>query len=87
MPNTKAVRSYKISGVRKIGEAGGVPSQGVPADVNSTYPVFTLETDPAKMNNNMPASSPENNEYKERMPSTIEPLGTVDLGPVNGKAK
>ena len=76
MPNTRAVRSYKTSGMSKtIGtDSGGVPSQGLPEDFNTTYPNGKTPNDNVV---------PVNDEYKARIPTTIEPLGDVNLSPVS----
>ena len=90
MPNTKTVRSFRASGVKKaaIGEnSGGIPEAPLPENVNTTYPIYQLETDPAKTITDAASVAPKNPQYAEKIPSTIEPLGTVDLGPVNQKAK
>jgi hypothetical protein len=65
---------------------GGVPSQGVPPE-NSTYPVFVMEPEPTEGNSNLYSGTPENKEYLGRLPTTPTPIGTVDLGPVDQKAK
>lgn len=83
MPST-AFRSFKKSGMNIGAEAaseanGGIAAQGVGEDFDSTYPTNT-PTEATK-------ESPLNSEYKMRLPTTQEPLHTVDLGQVNLKQK
>ena len=78
MPS-KSVRSYKHSGMKKYTD-GGVAAQGFPKEFNSTYPCNDVDSDSAE-------DAPVNEAYVERLPSKIEPLGSVDLGSVNQKAK
>ena len=78
MPNTN-VRHSSLSGMRKYTD-GGVPSQGVPQNANSTYPDLT-----GKPPNQicLVENVPVNITYAEKLPSTPVPLGNVDLAPVN----
>jgi hypothetical protein len=88
MPNTRVVRSTKSTGMNKM--TGGVPSQGLPADANSTYPEpRPSETTmyPEDMVGDMVANAPVNTQYYGRVPSVRQDFGSVDLGCVNGKAK
>jgi hypothetical protein len=87
MSPSRVVRSFKNSGMQKYTD-GGVPSQGVPQDYNSTYPFEGGGDEPAVAS--LPANdgvAPTNTQYRENMPSTIAPLGRVDLGPVSQGGK
>lgn len=78
MPN-KFTRNSSLSGMKKYSD-GGVPSQGVPANANSTYPDLTGKpTNQISLVDNVPV----NITYAEKLPSSPTPLGGVDLGPVN----
>jgi hypothetical protein len=79
MPNAKTTRSMKKSGMNKASD-GGVPSQGFPKDFNSTYPENTVDSDIAE-------DAPYNPQYAERIPDTIEPLGSVNLSEVDKGGK
>jgi hypothetical protein len=82
MPNTKVVRSMKKSG---FGD-GGVPSQGLPKDSNTTYPVTPPVAStiyPEDMNSDMAANAPINQQYYGKIPTTVEPLHSVNLAPVS----
>lgn len=74
MPNTNATRSFKKSGMSK--NDGGVAMQGLPSDFNSTYPSNADDKVDAE-------DAPCNEKYVENLPSKIEPLGAVNLGPVS----
>ena len=78
MPNYK-VRNSSLSGMKKYTD-GGVTSQGVPQNANSTYPDLTGKpTDQICLVDNVPV----NITYAEKLPSAPAPLGNVNLGPVN----
>jgi hypothetical protein len=79
MPNTKTTRSIKKSGMNKADD-GGVAFQGFPEDFNSTYPSNEVDSDAAE-------DAPYNDKYAERLPDTIEPLGTVNLTEVSRGGK
>jgi hypothetical protein len=74
MPS-KSVRSFKKSGMNKTDD-GGVASQGFPHDFNSTYPSNVVDTDIAE-------DAPLNEKYAEKIPTEIEPLGSVSLSDVS----
>jgi len=87
MPNTKVVRSFNQSGLKKaVVESastanGGIEIHGVHEDVNSTYiPIHSFAPDPNPKN--LVNEVPLNLTYAEKIPSTPEPLGSVDLAPV-----
>ena len=72
MPNTRVVRSYRQSGMNKT-------------TGNTTYPDFRMEN---------PLGNPQDDgchvsqmEMEKELPTSPTPLGSVDLGPVNRKAK
>ena len=78
MPNIKT-RHSSLSGMQKYTD-GGVASQGVPANANSTYPDLTGK--PANQIS-LVDNVPVNITYAEKLPSSPTPLGSVELGPVN----
>jgi len=86
MPNQKTTRSFKESGLKKAVESastanGGIEIHGVDEKVNSTYiPIHSFSPDPNSKN--LVNEVPLNLTYAEKIPSAIEPLGSVNLGPV-----
>ena len=85
MPN-KLVRSSQLSGMRKYTD-GGVPSQGIPENVNSTYPDGVAYPQKKADEQQVKVKSlvddvPVNITYAEKLPSVPTPLGSVNLAPV-----
>jgi len=94
MPNTKSVRSFKQSGLKKSAEpggSGGVASQGLKEDYNSTFPANQIDRDrkiPSNVVDRDDAdSAPINREYAENLPNTVTPFGSVDIGSVSRGGK
>lgn len=79
MSPSTAFRSFKNSGMNKASD-GGIPEEGFPHEFNSTYPSNKVDSDIAE-------DAPFNEKFVMKIPTEIQPLGFVDLGPVSRGGK
>ena len=79
MPNYRAVRNSQSSGMKKCEE------QPVDASANTTY-VETPPAAPPKKKTSLVDNVPIDKPNAGKIPTAPTPLGTVNVGPVSGKA-